>query len=207
MRGLPTYCARCGHVFEAPGISLKNSRNVTFIGMRTNCPKCGGVALVGDGTYSAKGHNISLDDGPPLTRAIIAQLNVILERAKKEGPDVHDFLAEVAEVSPEFSQALRKYDRYGLSLLILLMVFVLRSCDVSVNVDFNKLVDQAWHIHQGQDPNSHELPIPAEPAPLAPGDARLFLTSGSPPEIQGNRHQRRQAQAQSRRRAKRPSPQ
>lgn len=204
MQGVPAYCQGCGYIFETQGLILKNVRNATFTNSGTRCPRCGAPASIADGTYTAKDRTISLVDGPPLTRAIVEQLTKIVEKAKVEQPDVHDFLAEVAEVSPEFSQALRKYDRYGLHILILLMLFVLKSCDFSVKVDLNQLVDQGWHMAQGEDPNFHELPKPAPLVPPAPDDARLFLTSGYQPPVQANRRQRRQAQAQSRKRAKRP---
>jgi DNA-directed RNA polymerase subunit RPC12/RpoP len=70
----PAKCTRCGHVFPVAAISISNSVNITLSDLGTDCPRCGGPAFVGEGTFDAEGEELKLIKGPPETKAMLERL-------------------------------------------------------------------------------------------------------------------------------------
>src|SRR5687768_4280941 len=102
MAGPPCICRNCGLVFATGMISLDPGvSGVTIENCSVSCPRCGGDAEIGDGTYSAVGDVLKLDSGPPSTRKMIEELGLIAERARHEKLTAEEVLAEIADVSPE----------------------------------------------------------------------------------------------------------
>lgn len=198
MDGLPAQCTKCGLTFLAQNI-IGGSANVDMRGNRTNCPRpgCGGMAVIGDGKYQIRDSRVVGVDAPPSTLQMIDRLRGIASRARervKEGAvEVEELLTEVAEVSPELAKKLRA--RHGLPIfaIILLLIWLIKSVELNVKVDFNHLIDQAYHLSQGQDPESHledPLPIPTKPAPISPPPATSVDRLEGPPNRQARRRQR-----------------
>ena len=206
MKGLPAHCSSCGLVFLAPNL-IGGSASVHMSGNSTNCPRCGGRAAIGDGNYQLENSRVVGFAGPAFTKLMLDRLHSVAERAKqrvKQGTaEVEEILAEVADVSPELAQRLRSKHNLPIFVLILLLIWMLKSVELNVTVDFNHLLDQAHHIYQGEDPESHlddPLPPPPErPKPASPSNV-VDRLEGRP-----NRQARRRQQAQARTRPKGPA--
>lgn len=164
--------------------------------------------MIGDGDYQMRNSRVVGVDAPLSTLQMIDRLRGIAERARdrvKEGAaEVEELLTEVAEVSPELAKKLRA--RHGLPIfaIILLLIWLIKSVEIDVDVDLNHLIDQAYHLSQGQDPESHledPLPIPTKPAPMSPPPAISEDRLEWPP----NRRARRRQRALARTRPKGPS--
>jgi hypothetical protein len=201
MAGPPCKCTRCGYVFQTGQIEIgPNVTGITFQGCATNCPKCGGVASIADGTYSNRGDGLKLDAGPLKTRGIINELNRLAEKARAERLSTEDVLAELADISPDLAKKLRAIGPWPAVGLIMLLFWLVKSFSLDLHVDVNWLIDEAWHLSHGQDPAQHiGTPPPQVPAEIA--QRPLFPKKPTPFEtaiIQStapNRHARRRALA------------
>lgn len=198
MRGLPAQCTKCGHTFLVPNI-VGGTGTVDMRGNMTRCPLpgCDGAAKIGDGRYQLEDSQVVGLLAPGATFQMIEKLRDITgrarERAKQGAVEVEELLTEVAEVSPELAKKLRA--RHGLPIfaIILLLIWLIKSVELNVKVDFNHLVDQVYHISLGEDPESHledPLPIPTKPAPMSPPPATSVDRLADPPNRQARRRQR-----------------
>lgn len=201
MAGPPCKCTKCGLVFSAPLIEIgPNVAGVTFENCSVSCPQCGGIARVGDGTYNAVGDALSLMAGPPSTKTLLDELMRIADEARKNNLTAMEVLAEIADVSPDLATKLRGIGSWPTIGLILLLFWIVKSVSLDLKIDFNWLIDQAWHIAHGQDPERHldspppEFPFDPEPPPSGPLTDSPTLAALSAP----NRNARRKAASLSR---------
>jgi hypothetical protein len=194
---LPAKCTRCGHVFPSAIKMGDAARNNSVTNCRQNCPRCGGVAQVADGTFSVSGGALVLDHGPASSRAMMERLYGVARRAKEEDLTAREIIAEVAEINPGLAKKLEKKGLPAFVLLIFLFLFV-RHFDVHVDVDLNKLIDQAYHIAQGQDPEQHLEQLAKEP------DATSSAAATQP--AKESRQVRRHRERQSKKHAPPPKP-
>jgi hypothetical protein len=193
----PAKCTRCGHVFVAVGsISMGPGAGATIIGSGTNCPRCGGYAQIGDGTYMGTATGVALQSGPPSTRAMIAQLYGVAKRAKEEDLSVKEIIAEVAEINPALAKKLEKRGLPVFVLIVFLFLFV-RHISIEAKIDVNHLLDQAYHIAKGQDPEQHLEELAKKP------DAKS--SEAEKPPAKESRQQRRHKERQSKKRDGQPS--
>lgn len=173
---------------------------VQLTNVRVTCPQCGSVARVGDGIYRYANDYLTLKDGPLLTRQMLAQLESIAERAKKIPADSEQILAEVASVSPELAEKLRSK---GMSyfVVVLILIWLVKSVNVNVTVDLNQLIDQATGAAETHDPSELlDAPLPSQP--VEPNEL-LPSTSAATREARVSRQVRRQLERQSRKRSRR----
>lgn len=167
MSGLPAKCrnSSCGYLFDTYRVIGGVNANVRISGMGTNCPKCGSMADIGDGTYQVELDQLTLINGPTLTRQMIEQLTRIAKTAKAGVTDAEALLAEVAEVSPELAAKLRSRG-LPLFLIILTLVWLIKSVTINVTVDLNRLIDQAIGISaESSDPKLLESDPPTNQQP------------------------------------------
>lgn len=183
MQGLPARCLnpRCGFVFDASGLFGGTNSRIRLVDVQTNCPKCGASADMGAGSYSLQNDRLTLIDGPSLTRQMLNQLSVIANAAKSGISDTEHLLTEVAGVSPELAEKLK---RHGLPyfVIILLLFWLCKSVTINVDVDLNKLIDQARGIaSDSTDPSVLDAPSPLEDLKRSPGQQSEWAAQQSGP--------------------------
>lgn len=204
MVGPACKCANCGHVFQTGLISICNAVGVTFEGCSASCPRCGGMAAIADGTYSAHGNTLRLDAGPLSTRQIISELSRVAQKAREERLSTEEVLAELVNINPDLAKKLKSIGPWPVVGLIILLFWLVKSFTLDLKIDVNWLIDQAWHVSHGQDPDQH---IGTSPPKFRPGPALVHQPETSPskqdniPSRAPNRHARRQAEAQARKAA------
>jgi hypothetical protein len=181
-----------------PGVS-----GITIENCGVSCPRCGGYAEIGDGTYSTVGDVLKLDSGPPSTRKMVEELGLIAERALHEKLTAEEVLAEIADVSPDLAQKLRGIGPWPVVGILLLLFWLVKSVTLDLKVDVNWLIDQAWHLGHGDDPDRHLDTLPPEfpepPMPAPPKD-RFGASNLAAVGASGlNRKARRRVKAQTRR--------
>lgn len=202
MEGLPARCTRCGRTFLVPNL-IGGDVDVAVSHGNARCPSCGGLARIGDGRFAVRGRNVRPLAVPDLTQSMIDDLHRIAERARDTDITADEILAEIADVSPEFADRLREREP-SRWVLILLLVWLLKSCSLNVTVDVNRLYDQAVSAAEGHDPEQHldRLPPPPEtPTPYSPGQPEFPpATMGDQPPGQPSRQVRRREQRLARKR-------
>lgn len=166
MVGLPAKCLnpRCGTIFEDRSLigGSGSIDNLTITGTTVSCPKCGGRAAIGDGIYKYSNESFDLKHGPSLTREMITQLTQITDAIKTRSIKAEELLAEVADVSPELAGKLRErgLTYFGIALLL---IWLLKSVQISINVDLNRLIDQVQGVTAEQnDQRVLDLPLPPD---------------------------------------------
>lgn len=96
----PAKCGNCGLVFNATGIAATNSTNITIIGGRHSCPRCGHMANIGDGVYNFMGDRVKLIDGPPATIEMLQALARTVRDSVAAGEAPEKTVERAAEFLP-----------------------------------------------------------------------------------------------------------
>ena len=209
MVGPPSYCPTCGNLFESCLINIgPNVTGITFQNVGVQCPRCGAMARIADGTYDSVSDTLELVSGPSSSRAIIEKLRELAAKSRRENLTAKEIINEIAGISPEFALKIEQGRNWPAIGLILILIWVVKSVSLDIRIDFNWLIDQAWHIAHGEDPASHlesdaPPPFPYDPphrAPQLPIDQVTIASAQYP-----NRHARRAAVAR-KRKPKKPSP-
>lgn len=195
--GLPARCIKpaCGHVFWVTNlIGGAGSGDIFLSQNSTSCPLCGSMAMIGDGLYQLSKGSLILKDGPTLTHAMLARLTEIAQSAKSKSIETQELLTEVAGVSPEFAEKIR---RLGLptAVIILLLLWMIKSVEINVTVDLNKLIDQAQEaVADNPEPSVFDTPPPIpEAEPSESPRSTLAVQSEAPVSRQVRRQLERQA--------------
>lgn len=204
--GPPARCTNpsCGYLFTASGIFGGGlGLSIQLIGNGTNCPRCGSIARVGDGLYEFSQNGLSLKEGPALTKEMIARLSAIAQSAKSKAIEAEELLTEVAEVSPDLAEKLRSKGLLPF-VLILILIWLIKSVELNITVDVNRLIDQAQGVvASNPDPSVFDTPPPIfEAEPSEPPPSTLAAQSAAPVSRQVRRQLQRQAKKQARRDAR-----
>lgn len=204
MPGPPCKCTKCGHVFETGLIAFGPDASGTFINCATNCPRCGGPAEIGDGSYTRVGDILRLDAGPLSTRQIIDELNRIAEKALAEHLTTEEVLAEIADISPDLAKKLKSVGPWPVVGILMFLFWLVKSVTLDLQVDVNWLIDQAWHLSHSQDPDQHlDTPPPDFPLkPQAPAPKRTPFEQTIVQSTAPNRNARRTAASKAKRKAR-----
>lgn len=157
-------CRVCGLEFGMTGL-IGGSANIVMKGNSTTCLKCGALADILDGTYKMRDSRIEEISGPALTIEIARRLGVIVDKAKRQ-PDLlaSELVAEIADVSPELAAKIAKRG-WGIWALLLLLIWLIKSVELNVSLDVNRLIDQLEVMEQKSesvDTNFNEYPIPED---------------------------------------------
>ena len=155
---------------------------------------------MGEGVYSTTSGELALDSGPASTRDMMQRLKLIAEKAKAEKLSADEIIAEIADVNPELAAKLRT--RFPLPAFVLLIVlfWIVKSFSLNLSVDVNRLVDQAYHLAKGQDPQQHVTEIP----PLPTSESQSADAEGPQPKKE-SRQVRRQKERQTKKPPQPPS--
>jgi hypothetical protein len=171
----PAFCSNCGLVFEASGIRVENSRNITLSNVQQNCPRCGAMAELPDGTFNVIGNTIEVLSASGLSRARLLRLAAVLREAH-EGhmpPEAaaEQVVAEAPSLRPlveHLAPRMRKAFVWFLLLVIELLlqqgVSELRD-DSATREDVRVAVEEAMRHVQQQAPPSRPAPSASRPAP------------------------------------------
>lgn len=108
MAQIPAICHSCGKTF-ASGIVLEGSGHNNRISANIGCPFCGGMASIVSGVYDHERGVISLVKvltSPGMTAEKIAQIQQILEDARRADSSAEDIKARLEGVGTGFSKLL-----------------------------------------------------------------------------------------------------
>lgn len=116
----PAKCTnpRCGHVFSVRAIFIGNATNISFLGSKTNCPKCNHVALIGDGTYDFVKGEVSLIDGPASTAEMLRILAQTVRDSIAAGEAPEKTVERAAEFLPWLSGWKGKLAIHAFNILV-----------------------------------------------------------------------------------------
>jgi ribosomal protein S27AE len=195
MARVPAFCPHCGHAFSFEGfIGGTGAGAVRLEGNKTICPQCGEMANIVDGTFSLNNDEVDLIEGPPLTHALILQLQKIVQSSKDKHPGAEEILAEVAEISPELAARIRKRGLPALAI-ILLLIWLIKSVSLNIDIDLNRLIDQAQGVAEHDSSRDVlDTPLPIEPtAPSEHPRSILAETQGGQMSRQVRRQLERRA--------------
>ena len=146
---VPAFCDSCGAVFGS-GISVEDSRNVTFSGTDAGpCPACGGTGHVPDGLYNFIGQTIELLSGPASTVADLKRLAALLERARKNRAEPEDIASAIARETPAFrklSDLLPRnrnelYGFLGVVLAAIALAISVKTASKPTSIDVNQVIN------------------------------------------------------------------
>ena len=197
VRGAPALCGSCGHLFESMlGGGL-------LIGNRQTCPRCGQYARIADGEFQQIGGEIHMISGSHQDRANLNRLKKLRNvavKAKSEKIAAHEILAEVADIDPDLARRIAKIGNKRAWLIIALLFFFVRSCELNVSLDLNKAVEQFenWGPETTEQQLETEGTLPQE----LTSESRWTRGEG-PEESKESRQVRRRREFLARKRSKR----
>lgn len=125
MAELPGYCPSCGAVFKLPNIvGGSGTMTVTMTGNAVTCPRCGRLARIGDGTYHVRNNKAEFVDGPPITKAVLAQLEEIARRATAQEISPALAVAEATRIDPRFGKLFERFLALGFTAFAAFLAFL-----------------------------------------------------------------------------------
>jgi len=101
----PAKCTNpgCLYVFSDPDISIEGGIKVSFSKSKTRCPRCGHIALFGDGTYDFVDGEVSLINGPASTAEMLGILAQTVRDSIAAGEAPEKTVERAAEFLPWLS--------------------------------------------------------------------------------------------------------
>ena len=148
MVGVPAVCLRCGTVFDS-GFGV-GPGHLTTEGCSTSC-RCGAMAAVLDGTFTASGDVLHVLEGSTFTRTQVDHINSLkkLVLSGRFGKDhISDEIVEaVRAVSPELGALAKvaKKNGLGLAAILFILVMILKQCG---HEGGGPLIEVGTHITQ-----------------------------------------------------------
>ncbi len=138
---IPAICNNCNSVIPS-GIEVENCLNFTLEGGTTNCPFCGGIAHMMDGTFNIIGDTISVLKSGNVTKENLSLLLDILKK-NKDATSSEKIKKEINETVPELntiSDALPK-TRTELYAFITLLALIIQTFIMINSNNDNKTID------------------------------------------------------------------
>lgn len=205
MAGIPAHCDRCG-TFESNAISVNNASTIRFVGSATNCPRCGGVARFLDGTWTERGGNIELVDGPSSSKALFLAFRQMVRQAEKGKLTPQEVQKKAAELDEGIGRAvgilLLRYPRSA--VFIIALVAMLKYMNVETKLDVNELVQQAIEYTDSHKPEAVNVDTrttsTTQPHTTTKED-RVVRSKGGPNNDRRQKNRRRRQELINRRRA------
>ena len=102
MPNMPAFCRSCGLVFPSSFV-IENSSGVSFSGVSSQCPRCGGVGQVPDGIYNVLGQLVQLLAGPKSSARQLRELQVALESARTKQQEPEEVRKAILANAPELT--------------------------------------------------------------------------------------------------------
>jgi hypothetical protein len=193
-------CRSCKAEFSIGGL-IGGSANVVMQGCGTACPACGGVADILDGTYAIRDDRLTGLSGPKLTLEVARRLRAIVEKAKDNAAfSATDIIAEIADVSPELADKIKSRG-LGIWALLLLLIWLIKSVELNISLDLNRLIEQTQGHEHNHVPNQDfdAYPIPEDAVIMTHAQPKIAINQTSSPK---NRKERRRHAAIERKRTK-----
>ena len=182
MAGVPAYCERCNTLFESSALSIGSGAVVTFANCGTSCPRCGGMARILDGTYSAVGAALQVLRGSSFTHEQVRRLQTLRSSLESEGRDPKETIPKevieaISAIQPELGAAVKllQNGHAGWAVFMLFLFILIKQCspDGGVHIDLSthittqiaptRLEDTALyypHNSKKQDGGDHANPTP-----------------------------------------------
>jgi hypothetical protein len=148
-------------VFESRLIAVTGT--VTNLVMSNNseqCPRCGAMAALPDGTFNVFGDTVEVLAATPLTRERLLRLSLILEQACSGTMPEADVAAAVERDDPRLAELLRRLPPRMRHAFILILFAAIQ---ILAGTELGKLTgDAATHAELQQDVQRLEQEIRAE---------------------------------------------
>ena len=109
MAAIPAKCGKCSFIF-ASGIVASGVRSLTLSSNRQNCPRCGAMANLVDGTFDVgrgAAGPFKQTAGAPVDPALFAHIGLILIEAQAAGEPPQKIIERVEPHAPGIAQRLR----------------------------------------------------------------------------------------------------
>ncbi|MBK8247540.1 MAG: hypothetical protein IPK85_09120 [Gemmatimonadetes bacterium] len=131
---IPARCDSCGYTFQSPIAVPPGMRSSAFIGNKTQCPRCGGVAQIVDTTVDEQGRVKFLRTAfkvlrtPEVTREDLRRLERLLRESQEKEQQQEVVAAQAAAIRPEFGRLLKPktagdfYQMLGVLLMLVLWI-------------------------------------------------------------------------------------
>ena len=155
MADVPAYCEKCKLAFAVANVFGADIGDLYMTGNVTECPKCHGTARFIDGHFKVAGNSMEFISGPNASRVLLDRLKRVVEQAREKQTDAVELLAEIADVSPQLANKLKSKHNLSVVMMMLVIIWLIKSVELNVKIDMNKLIDEAYHVSQGQDPEAH----------------------------------------------------
>lgn len=145
MADIPAFCYNCGNIFPS-GFALSGSAKSWNYGCQSQCPRCGNMAVIADGSYEAAGDALKVIDGSEFTHAVVAAFNDLLHQARAGKLDGEQLEKAASKLDPKLGEAIATARSSGATLPVvaLLLMATLHSCQLKIDakVDLNRALDQ-----------------------------------------------------------------
>ncbi len=105
--GLPAQCGTCSLIFHS-GMDIRNTSNMTIVGGEVQCPRCGNMARIAEGTYSFYDDVIRIVRAPDISREMLRSFAMILKDAYNQKISIDELEARARDIHPRLSEAVSK---------------------------------------------------------------------------------------------------
>lgn len=122
---VPVKCSTCGFNFNSQMFSINNAFNVTITNCAEQCPRCGNLANVKDGTYDFVGSVLTAIRAPGVMRADIVafrELALAVQRGKVRKDEA---AAQVAAMHEGFATLWKWLNENGGALSFLIAILAI----------------------------------------------------------------------------------
>ncbi len=142
---IPALCSSCGALFASRAFNISGDvKNLTLSGNKETCPFCGAWADIADGVFDVADNVLSIVSAPNITKQMLGAFGKAVKKAYEVKKPPEELATEVEKIDPSFGEIIRKSGSnkrfYLVSLL--LIVAAIKSCNVDVKLDANRLIDQ-----------------------------------------------------------------
>jgi hypothetical protein len=135
----PAFCRNCGLIFPS-SLTGTGAARLDLEHVITDCPRCGAVADLPDGTFDVVGDTIHVLSGSQLTRERMFRLAQILDAARAREMSEDEAVEAIADVAPPLAPLIdRLRPRMGQAMWIFLSAVV----GVLLQYGFSALTDDS----------------------------------------------------------------
>lgn len=145
-------CDTCGAFFPS-GIVAENAFEITFAGnIVGQCPRCGGIGHIPEGTYNFTQDTIELLQGPQATISELERLAQILQEARERNASVEEVRETIQQETPNLSKLSSVLPRtrnelYAFLAVVIAAIHLILSTASAqgvniqdVDIDFNQVI-------------------------------------------------------------------
>src|SRR5262252_3728634 len=100
MANLPAYCNSCGFVYPS-GIELKYALDIRMSNNQVQCPRCGAMGRIPDGTYNVLGNAIHVLASTQRSASDLRKLADAIQRARDNNASPEEIKRTIKEQAPE----------------------------------------------------------------------------------------------------------